>query len=164
MNMICIWCDREISDSGSQSASTIHGTCHYCSDNLFDHQGVDLYRYFDTLPAPVILVGRNVTVNYANSIARALLGKELPEIEGCPPGLVLECEYAQLPGGCGKTVHCSSCSLRQAVSETLATGKPFVKTLMILQHGNEGEVLGKRLLISSRRIDDTVMLRIDEEG
>jgi PAS domain-containing protein len=164
MNMTCIWCDREICDSGSQNTFSIHGICQNCSNNLIDHQGVDLYHYLDSLPAPVILVGRNVTVKYANSKAQAMLGKELSEIEGCPPGLVLECEYAQLPGGCGKTGHCTSCSLRKAILNTLETGKQFAKTLIYLQRGNEGDLQGKRLLISSRRSDDIVMLRIDEEG
>jgi PAS domain-containing protein len=164
MNKTCTWCDRELEDFGTQDTSTIRGLCQYCSDNLIENQGVDLYSYFDSLPAPVILIGRNVTVNYVNNKARAMLGKELSEIEGCPPGLVLECGYAQLPGGCGKTVHCTSCSLRQAVSETLATGKQFVKTLMYLQRVSGGEVKAKRLFISAKRSGDTVMLRIDEEG
>jgi PAS domain-containing protein len=162
MNMTCIWCDSEIGDSGTQGASASHGTCQNCTETIVDHQGVDLHRYLDNLPTPVMLVGRDVTVRYANSRARAKLGKELSDIEGCPPGLVLECDYAQLPGGCGNTVHCSSCSLRLAVSETLVTGRQFVKTLVVLQRGNGEEVQGKRLLISTRRSADTVMLRIDE--
>ena len=34
-------------------------------------------------------------------------------------GVALECAYARLPEGCGKTVHCVTCTIRNTVTSTI---------------------------------------------
>ena len=92
------------------------------------------------------------------------LQKELPHIEGFKGGDVFECAYAKLPEGCGETNHCDGCSIRKTVMDTFQTGKSHLKTPAYLFHGipdNNDEI---RFLISTEKVKDVVLLRIDEVG
>jgi hypothetical protein len=74
----------------------------------------------------------------------------------------MECARARLPGGCGKTEHCKACAIRNTVMETHATGKAVEKReayqLVITPRGETK----MRLLISTEKINQVVLLRIDE--
>ena len=52
-------------------------------------------------------------------LAEALAGKPKKVFLGLPGGKVFECAYARLPEGCGKTVHCVTCAIRNTVTSTI---------------------------------------------
>jgi PAS domain-containing protein len=165
MKVICAWCRKDIRSSGEAAgpdAPVSHGICRECSDNLFFQVGVDLRRYLDSLPAPVVAVDPNGVVTTANAKARQMLGKDSPEIDGRRGGQVFECAYARLPEGCGNTVHCSGCTIRRAVMQTWETGGSMLRApASLIQDGPEGEQR-VRLLISTQKFGSVVLLRIDE--
>jgi hypothetical protein len=121
-----------------------------------------LLDFLDTLAAPVVVIDSTAHVCNANSSARVLLHKELPEIAGLPGGNVFECAFASLPEGCGNTLHCDGCTIRRTVMDTMQTGRNHLKVPAGLFLGtleNRHEI---QLHISTEKADDVVMLRIDK--
>ena len=90
------------------------------------------------------------------------LKKELHEVEGVIGGLVFECRYAKLPEGCGKTLHCDGCTIRNQVMDTAKTGRPYSGQPALLNPGFTKTEVEFKLKISTEKINDLVLLRIDE--
>jgi hypothetical protein len=157
---MCAWCKSELeTDSGVPDGGEARTViCPSCAENMLYQDGVDLQLYLDSLPVPVVLVDSNGRVKTANINALLLLNKNLTEIRGNLGGDVFECRYARLPGGCGKTVHCSGCTIRQSVNETFSTGKPVVNRLAYIS-GHSSRRLS--LSISTELINGAVFLRVE---
>jgi len=164
MKTLCAWCESEISSNlpSPDDAVISHGICPDCVDNIFFQLGGELHKYLDSLGSPVIVVDADGVVVTANKNARGMLNKEPAEIEGFLGGIVFECAYARLPGGCGRTEHCSGCTIRRAVMETFETGRPSLKHSVILNRNVDKGIREFRLLISTEKVGGHVLLRIDE--
>jgi PAS domain-containing protein len=124
--------------------------------------GLPLREYLDGLTAPIVVVDGDGRVTTANRQARTFLRKDLPEIEGYRGGEVFECEHARLPEGCGQTVHCSGCTIRMAVMDTLRTGVSRLRAPACLDCHTGNGVQRVEFLISTEKAGDVVLLRIDE--
>jgi len=146
----------------AQENSSDQDICEKCSDNLLYQMGVKLEVFLDSLELPVVVVNREGIIVTGNDKAKTLLKKELPEIAGYRSGDVFECAYARLPEGCGETVHCSGCTIRRTVFETYGTGRSLLRVPATLYRNTQGNPEKIKLLISTERIDDLVLLRIDE--
>ena len=165
MKTICAWCRKEVHGGDSQADSEnviTHGICEGCKDNLLFQMGVELQVFLDSLGVPIVVVNREGTIVTGNYQARTLLRKELAEIEGYKGGEVFECKYARLPEGCGNTIHCSGCSIRRAVMETYGTGRSFLRVPATLDQNTSEHPEKMSLLISTERLADLVLLRIDK--
>ncbi|MCJ7776462.1 MAG: hypothetical protein MUP08_08760, partial [Desulfobulbaceae bacterium] len=65
-------------------------------------------------------------------------------------------------GGCGNTVHCKSCTIRNTVTDTLQSGKSNIK---VPAYPDLHHITGDnriRFLITTERAAEAVLLRIDE--
>lgn len=166
MRRVCAWCGGDLEPGGSPADPVVtHGICPSCSDHFFGEPDLPpLRRFLDRLEAPVLLVGPEGAVLTANEAARQLLGKSLPEIEGRRSGEVVECAWARLPGGCGRTEHCAACAIRIAVGETFATGVSRERLCAVEGTGASGDHGSSVLRISTERVGGAVLLRIDEMG
>jgi hypothetical protein len=120
--------------------------------------------YIDSLKAPVVVIDAVGCVKTANSQARSLLQKELPDIEGFRSGDVFECTFAMLPGGCGNTIHCDACTIRNTVMDTFRSGKSHLMTPAYLLRGISDSNQEINFLISTEKVNDVVLLRIDKTG
>ena len=102
------------------------------------------------------------SVAYANPAACTVLGKSLGQIQGFQGGEVFECEYARLPEGCGNTMHCSACTIRNTVMATVKTGKPnrLVPAFLSQDFGDGSRRID--FLISTEKKGGVVFLKIDE--
>jgi hypothetical protein len=120
-----------------------------------------LVQYLDGLRAPVAVVDPDGVVQAANTQLCELVNQDLSSIRGRLGGDVFECEYAVLPEGCGHTAHCSGCTIRRAVTETLRTGRSQEQIPASLQKGSPGRARPVELLISTERVGSHVLLRID---
>ena len=106
---------------------------------------------------PVLVVQDNARVIAANAAARKMLTREQLEICGELAGEVLGCSHAREPGGCGQTVHCKSCAIRQCVAHTMETAEPCRKTAF----ADIGLVSGDkrlRFLIETEKVNSFVRL------
>jgi PAS domain-containing protein len=71
---------------------------------------------FDAMPMPVFVVDDDVTILEYNSAAARLLGPKKQTVLARRGGDVLHCVHAtESPEGCGRSVVCSDCVVRNAV-------------------------------------------------
>jgi hypothetical protein len=165
MKRVCAWCKKELGRVHSQAASEnviTHGICESCRNNVLFQMGVELGVFLDSLKLPIVVVNQGGTIVTGNDRARTLLRKGLAEIEGYKGGEVFECAYARLPEGCGKTMHCSGCTIRRTVMETHGTGRSFLRVPATLNKNTPQDPEKVKLLISTERLADLVLLRIDQ--
>jgi hypothetical protein len=165
MKKICAWCRKDLGRIESQTVyenAITHGICGTCGQNLLFQMGVDLLVFLDSLKLPVVVVNQAGKIVTGNGQARTMLRKGLPEIEGYNGGEVFECAYARLPEGCGNTTHCSGCTIRRTVMETYASGRSFFRVPALLCRNTPEDPVIIKLQISTEKVSDLVLLRIDE--
>jgi hypothetical protein len=147
--------------SGADQVIT-HGICEACAARLLADPGEALLDFLDRLEVPILVILPDPKIFTANKPARELLGKELPLIQGYRGGEVIECIHAHTGAGCGYEVHCQSCTIRNTVLETFATGQSAVNVPAYpdIQVGQEVKTMSLR--ISTEKFGDFVLLRIDD--
>lgn len=116
----------------------------------------------DLIDEPVLVLDSLGIVKTANDSGLKLLDKDLDSVEEQLGGDALECAYASLPEGCGKTEHCKTCAIRNILMDTLASGKSYtnVPAYQKIRTPN-GERL-MRYYISTEKIGEQILLRIDD--
>jgi nitrogen fixation/metabolism regulation signal transduction histidine kinase len=124
--------------------------------------GTPLQEFLDGLGVPVLVVDGEGAVQTANMQARGILGKDLPEIEGSPGGNVIECVNASSPEGCGNTIHCKACTIRQTVMDTFATGRGRSRLPAYPDIKTSSGPRRLRFQISTEKVRDVVLLRLDD--
>jgi PAS domain-containing protein len=144
---------------------TITGSvCEECLQHVDAQSGMPLRDFLDTLGVPVLMVDSDMVVTTANKSLLALFGKNFSQVRGQRGGDVFECAYARLPEGCGRTVHCSGCTIRRAVTETFTTGRSLQRVLAYLNRDAVTQFQQLGMLVSTEKMMGMVLLRIDYIG
>ena len=167
MKVICAWCRQEVEPGphhAGEQEKVSHGVCQSCADYFLSSKRPTLDEFLDRLAVPVLVVDSEGDILLANQHALGVLGKDLDSVQGYKGGDAMECAYARLPGGCGKTVHCKACTIRNNVMETFNTGRSLQRVPAYLNRWVGNEKIRIELLISTEKVDDTVLLRIDQIG
>ncbi len=165
MIKVCSWCKKEISeDSGPRDGRISHGICPECREYFYPGNGnpPTFALFLDRLGVPVLVVDESVRVVAANTMACALLGKEQQKVVGRLGGEAVECAYARLPGGCGRTVHCKSCTIRLTVLDTYGTGQCHYDVPAYLDTNKPDGVGTSHVLITTVKSGEFVLLKITE--
>ena len=165
MKVICSACGIYLKDKPSEVGTenqVSHGLCDKCARHFRAQAGIPIKEYLENIEAPVVTIAPNVTISALNTKAIELLGKTIIDVQGELGGDVFECEYARLPEGCGQTIHCSGCTIRNTVTETLKTGKPNKNVPAILNRFSESGTEQIDLLITTEKIGGVVFLKIDQ--
>lgn len=144
----------------SDERAVSHGICRECAVKLVSESGLSLQEFLDDLGVPVLVTEPDMNVIMASKQVREVLNKDLLRDHGFRCGNVLNCYWAQLPEGCGNTVCCPDCAIRQTVAETFETGQTIVSRHVELNHQPSGQKI--LLLISTELVGEVVLLRIDE--
>lgn len=160
MKVVCSYCKKFLRDKPPlDDHRTSHGVCEPCFERFtkqFDSTPLD--HYLDGFEAPVVVVRGDSRVVAINRAMESWLGKGARQVLGLLGGEAVECAYARLPGGCGRTEHCETCAIRRAVTSTMATGESVVDAIAYVLTDS-----GKTYLrISTERIDGTVRVTIRE--
>ena len=160
MERICAWCQKPLTSQNTHEeiSGTTHGICLSCQDKLLGVKRYEFNNFLDSFAHPIFVVNDEGIILTDNKTGQQMLGKSLPEIENFPGGIVFECVNAALPGGCGNTIHCVGCTVRNTVMETLYTGQPSVKVPASLET-HTGQI---DFHISTIPANGYVLLRIDE--
>ena len=165
MKIICAWCEKEIENTAEQDKTSkyeiSHGICLPCKERFLAKDEYSLEHFLNNLEAPVLVVNSAGEVALANDQALELLGKGLEQVKGYRGGDVMECAHAALPGGCGDTRHCVACTIRNNVMETLETGECKQQVPAFLNQQLNGDKQIVDYLISTEKMDEVVLLRID---
>jgi PAS domain-containing protein len=165
MKVVCAWCNKDLGEKHAESGTDdiiSHGICPKCAQKLLAPMAMPMTSFLDQFPAPVFLVDGEGRVISANSKAYSLVGKNPAAVDGMLGGPVFECKFADLPGGCGHTIHCKSCTIRLTVTDTIQTSKSHYR---VPAYPDLHLVTGDkkiRFLISTQKVDGSVLLVIDE--
>ncbi len=160
MKVIGAWCGKELDERPSKHDSPVsHGICESCAFHLQAARGISFQRFLDALGVSIIIVVEDAVVLGANKQAQEMLEKVPSEIEGFKGGEVFECGYALLPDGCGRTKHCSGCTIRNTVMDTMSSGESHIRTPVTLNHREAGEL---PFHITTEKVRKVVMLNIDD--
>ncbi len=126
MRVVCSFCGEDMGEKEPlQDNRLSHGMCTPCFEHFSKQwNGLKLGEYLDDFEVPVVVFDRDVRVQAANKPMADLLGKSEREMSGLLGGEVMECVYARRPEGCGGTIHCKTCTIRNTVERTLDTGEP----------------------------------------
>ena len=161
MKVVCVWCGSELSP-GQPGDVVSHGVCEACYHALIVKRKLALSELLDRIDVPVIALDAGVTALLANQAAERAVGKKVDLIKGSLAGDVFECVYASTPEGCGRTIHCSGCTIRRTVLATHQDGQARrgVEVEQLVQHAGERRLT--RYRISTEKIFDQVMLIIED--
>jgi len=157
IRVVCCYCKKPVKTLPSESDEVSHGVCDRCLPLMARELGQPMQEFLDELSAPVLVVQDNARVISANAAARKLLSREQLEICGELAGDVIGCRHAREPGGCGRTQHCKSCTIRQCVTHTLNPGEACRKKA----YADIGIVTGDRrvrFLIETEKVNSFVRL------
>lgn len=164
MRRICAWCKKELEDDNrSDDAEVTHGICEHCRVSLLSSYAPrDIHKFLSFFSLPVMMLDSDCRVVSANQSALELTGKTLDEISNVLAGNVMSCKHAHLEGGCGQTVHCVACTIRDSVIKTYQTEKPLHQIPAKLSSENSREKTEIDFLISTEKLGEVVLLRIDK--
>ena len=158
MKVICSYCRELIGEKKPLENDRItHAMCSQCYTH-FQRQleGISLNEYLDDFDLPVLIVNGDGRMIASNSLAGDMLGKTESEIFGLLGGEAMECDFARLKEGCGGSVHCETCTIRNTVMQTMATGQTIKNARVKLrQAGRETE-----MIISAYFLDGIVQIVI----
>ncbi len=141
-----------------------HGICEACIPRAMAGAGERLDDFLDALPGAVLMLDAGHTIVGVNTRGQSLLAAETGhQLVGKLRGEVFQCVNASKPGGCGRTVHCKTCTMRRVVTETFRTGKPRDKVPAYMDLSDITGNRRVRYLISTRKRGDVILLKIDEQ-
>jgi PAS domain-containing protein len=163
-SLTCTLCKKDLSPKAIAQRTITGNVCEECLHHVGAQAGMPLRDFLDGLGVPVLVVDGDVVVTMANKPVLALLGKNFSQVRGQRGGDVFECAYARLEGGCGRTVHCSGCAIRRAVTETFTTGRSLRGVLAYLNRDAVTQFLQLGMVISTEKAWGMVLLRVDYIG
>lgn len=153
----CKICGKEIYEKQSHL-----GYCEDCMKLVFKDKE-KLKDLLDNLQLPVMAINsKDTKIITANEDLLQFVNKSLDEVAGQLGGDVMDCVYADEPGGCGQTYFCSDCPIRNAVLKTVETKIPQkdIDVEMLLLSGDKS--IKTRLNISTKIKDETILLQIND--
>ena len=161
LKIICAWCKRDLGNRrGGPKAAVTSGICDACNQEQLRQFGRPLQELIDELPAPVVIVGPDAEVLGANRRARSIGPNRLPRIDD-RFGDMIGCVNAKTTG-CGRSVCCQSCTIRESVKKTLATGKPCKDVPTYRDIEVDSRVKHLNLRVSTELRGKYVLVRIDK--
>lgn len=163
MKVICSYCREEIGEKEPlEDDSLSHGMCQACYEYFQEQiRGISLDEYLNKFEAPVLIVDEDGRIVATNEMAEAITGRgrSSRDLIGLLGGEVMECLYARLPEGCGKTEHCVACGIRNTVMASMENGVPQVRVPVKLQKVDK-EI---KMVISTTKILSLVRIVIENE-
>jgi nitrogen-specific signal transduction histidine kinase len=83
---------------------------------------MDLSQHLDQYESPILIVSEEARVMGVNRPMTTFLGETKEHVLGLLAGELIGCRYSRLAEGCGHTIHCGTCSIRQTVNKTMTSG------------------------------------------
>jgi PAS domain-containing protein len=157
---ICAWCKSEMPSKGEGADLITHGICDKCANTMMSEMPIPLQSHLDSLHVPILAVDAGGVVFQANTEALRLVGKSQEDISQCLGGDVFSCIHAKTPEGCGRTIHCSGCVIRNCVTRTYETGEPQVMVPATLKQGDPDNFSAVSLTITTVKQGGLVLLMV----
>lgn len=149
MHLICSYCGKYIKEKKPYEVTrATHGICPECYVSLMQqNEGLSYDDYLETFDVPVLVVDAARRITAANQAALTMIEQPAERVVGLLGGEAMECLYAGLPGGCGETIHCETCTIKNLVMRTIEHGKSFHnEVVFMLTERGKGHFLVSTLL------------------
>ena len=161
MNVVCAWCNKTLS-SGLPDDPVSHGVCPDCAAKLAPTRRGTLQQLLDHMRQPAIAVDAKISAMCMNQAAQKTFGAGGHLIQGKLIGDIIECAHASRPEGCGRTVHCSGCTIRRMAMATFQDGQARCSVeAEQLVRGADG-IAPVRYSISTQKVADAVLIIIED--
>lgn len=160
MPRLCIWCGNELATIIGQEPVT-NMVCPTCLHNITQSR-TSLKKILNRYTFPVLVIDKSGNTQYANSSALLSLDQKLEIIKNQPGGNVIRCIHSYLDEGCGNTIHCAACTIRNTVMATHRDGKSRNKIEAYNYIKKGDEVKKVQLYISTEKLDEIVLLKLDQ--
>ncbi len=120
MIVICSFCRKTVREKEPyEDKRYSHGMCVDCYERRMKQMaGISFDEYLEDFDVPVVIVDQEARLVAINTKALAILNIPSENVRGLLGGEALECVYARLVEGCGRTAHCSACTIRRLVEKT----------------------------------------------
>jgi hypothetical protein len=164
MKLVCAWCGITVERPGygRAEAGTSHGMCPACSQAVASQErGTPLQQHLDTIPIPVLLIDDTDVAVTMNARALDCLGKTLDETETQFSGKVFDCIHSRSPEGCGRTIHCSGCTIRRCVTTTFNTGDAQILVPATLSTRSPDRFSAAVIAVTTVKMGGFILLRIE---
>jgi len=160
VKVICSYCRKKIGEKEPINDDSVsHGMCQECYDYYKEQvNGLPLDKFLDRFEVPLLVVDKNVRILAANKMFKNLTGRSHRDVFGLLGGEVMECVYARLPEGCGRTAHCLACSIRNTVMATMESEEPQMQVPVKLRRESK-EI---EMVISAEKIGSFVRIIIEK--
>ena len=121
MKVVCSYCRKEMEERQPFREKIVtHIICPECFDYFKEQMdGLSFDAYLDKFDVPVLIVDKKGRIVASNQLASGMTGKSKSELYGLLGKEAMECVFARIPGGCGQTVHCLECSIRNSVQAVM---------------------------------------------
>ncbi len=166
MKQICTLCKANEVDKPEQSSvrNITGGVCSSCNLRFnTSSSAATLKALADAIDAPVLVMQPDPRQVYtANRKALELFKKELDRVEKQRGGQVFDCVHAFTEAGCGKDVNCQPCKIKNAIVDTLSTGRPYKGVSALLDIRKNTGTSAYTVQISTEKIGDMALIRIDQ--
>lgn len=164
LRQICLYCHADIGavDDGSPETTVSHGLCLACFPRFVRGTGNPFSELLDRFEFPVMVVDRSWTEICLNRAARERYCCAASPAQTHGFGEVFECSHAADPLGCGQSVHCKTCTIRNSILKTWRTGDSLHRIPAYLDMGDLIDQRQVRFLISTERVREMVVLEIEE--
>lgn len=164
MKRVCAWCKKDLkpTDEFASDGEITHGICTQCAISVSSFEPRSLQKLLNYVLEPVFVIDADGIMKAANQSGLNMLGKDPAEIENELGGDAFECSYAGIDGGCGNTVHCKTCAIRNIVMDTLSTGEGLknVPAFQSISTSNGARII--KFHISTEKVEERILLRIDK--
>jgi hypothetical protein len=162
MRYLCMYCAMPLDGDESAADEVSHGLCPECYPRFVAGTGSPAQEFLDSLPFPVFVLNTEHLLVSANRYARAMTTMEFDETSPALGGEVFQCAHAVKPGGCGRTVHCKTCTIRNCVIETATTGKAMRHVEAYMDLGDVTGAMHMRFVVTTEKVGETVMLTVED--
>jgi hypothetical protein len=165
LKQVCMYCGCHLGrlEAAPGDPTLIsHGICAACLPTLLRHKGRPLSDFLDSLPGAIFVIDADCRVVGVNAQGLQQLSKDMAAVEGRLAGEVFECKFSKRPGGCGRTVHCKTCTIRITATKTYETGRACLRVPAFIDLADISKDMTIRFLISTEKVNDVIILRIDD--
>jgi hypothetical protein len=166
MKRVCAWCGKAMGPNGARDSAAdhplTHGICGDCFRGALSSTATPLSTFLDRFQDPILVVNSEGTVLTGNAAALTRLNRQPDQVQARLAGNVLSCPHAQSGRSCGETLLCKTCTIRASVRCTLESGKACVAVPALPDLQCITGETQPRYLITTERVGDTVLLRIED--
>lgn len=162
----CRWCNSWFNCTQEEAVNFIvsNGSCPVCSEAIFRSNNIAKIREsIELIDEPILVLQPEPRLVYtANNKAGYLFNKEISQMEGIRGGQVFDCIQSFTEAGCGMDINCEKCTIKQTIVDTLSAGNSFkaLKSPLDVKQGDN--TISYILQISTEKIGDLALVRIDE--